>query len=227
MWYSGLRSAAGGLADTNLQIATMTVPANASLEFMTSYDAEIGSDYGYVEVTADGETWTPIAGTITTTANPKGLNLGNGINGNSGGWVPATFDLSAYSGQTVSFRLRFISDRYINLAGWAVDNIVISGSGGTVFADNAEAENPSLASAGWLRVGAYPPAFLPYDLPTTTKVDVSHAPPAGQTCYASGCHPSTQTDSLVKTHKNAERRSRRQDPHQLPGLSLERHACQR
>ncbi|NTU72493.1 MAG: hypothetical protein HGB10_11835, partial [Coriobacteriia bacterium] len=161
MWYSGLRSAAGSLNDTQLQIATMTVPAGGSLRFMTNYEIEVGKDYGYVEVQSDTTTWTPIAGTITSDANPFGLNLGNGIDGDSNGWVQAEFDLSEYAGQTVHIRFRFISNRYINLAGWAIDNVVITGSGGDAFSDDAETVNPSLESNGWLRVGAYPPAFTP------------------------------------------------------------------
>ncbi|NTU72416.1 MAG: hypothetical protein HGB10_11445 [Coriobacteriia bacterium] len=162
MWYAGLRSTAGSLNDTTLQVETMTVPASATLEFMTNYSAESGKDYGYVEVSTDGVTWDSIAGDITTTSDPNGLNLGNGINGMSGGWIPATFDLSAYAGQEAAIRFRYVTDRYYNYAGLAIDDIAITdGTGTTVFSDDAESDNALLTSVGWLRVGAYPPPYQP------------------------------------------------------------------
>ena len=50
-------------------------------------------DYAFVEVD-DGTGWKAIPGSITKAAE------GNGIDGQSG-WVPATFDLSAFAGKTV------------------------------------------------------------------------------------------------------------------------------
>ena len=59
-------------------------------------------DYAYVEVD-DGTGWKAIPGSITKAAE------GNGIDGVSG-WVPATFDLSAYAGKTVGLRLHYRTD---------------------------------------------------------------------------------------------------------------------
>ncbi len=160
MYHSDLRY---GARDTALQIATITVPAAATLDFMTFFDAELDFDYGYVEVSTDGTTWVPLASEITTTTNPYGQNLGNGITGTSGGWVPASFDLSDYSGQQVSLRFRYVSDGYVNMAGFAVDNVVINSSAGVLFSDDAEADNPNVTHLGWVRVGPYPPAILPDD----------------------------------------------------------------
>ena len=61
-------------------------------------------DYAYVEVD-DGTGWKAIAGTI---ANPA---EGNGIDGSTTAWVPATFDLSAYAGKTVGLRVRYVDRR--------------------------------------------------------------------------------------------------------------------
>ena len=41
------------------------------------------------------------------------------------------------------------------------------------------------------------------DAPMHASIDASHAPVAGQTCYASSCHPAAGTDSLAETHRNA------------------------
>ena len=62
--------------------------------------------------------------------------------------------------------------------------------------------------------------------PMHASIDASHAPVAGQTCYTAGCHPASATDSLAKTHELRLGGPRRIDAHELPGLPLERHACQ-
>ncbi len=94
------------------------------LTFMTWYNIEPDWDYGFVEISADGRTYEPLAGSITTTSNPNGRNTGNGVTGSSGGgWVEATFDLSAYEGQSVWIRFRFQSDGATNRENWYIDDI--------------------------------------------------------------------------------------------------------
>ncbi len=39
--------------------------------------------------------------------------------------------------------------------------------------------------------------------PMHASIDASHAPIAGQTCYAAGCHPATGSQSLAETHRSA------------------------
>ena len=67
--------------------------------------------------------WTAIPGSITKPAE------GNGIDGTER-WVPATFDLSAYAGQTIGLRLRYITDGAVRAtprrpAGLFVDDIKV------------------------------------------------------------------------------------------------------
>ena len=146
----------------------MTVPASASLDFMTSYDAEVGSDYGYVEVsTDDGATWTSIPGTSpprpTPTAEP-GQRSQRQL-GRMGSCDVRSLGLLGPDGQSSA------SDssrtNYINLAGWAVDDIKVNSSNGVLFADDAETLSPEVTPDGWLRVGAYPPAYQPDHGPST------------------------------------------------------------
>lgn len=87
------------------------VQMNDSLVFWTWYAVENNYDYLYVQLSVDGgHEFVSLASTITTNVDPNNVNLGNGITGNSGGWVRAAFDLSSYVGQEVIFRLYFATD---------------------------------------------------------------------------------------------------------------------
>lgn len=94
-----------------------------TLVFYTWFEIESNWDYAYVEVSTDGETFTPIAGNITTTSNPNGNNRGNGITGQSVGWMPAKFPLGDYAGQQVYFRWSYYTDGYVVEEGFYVDDI--------------------------------------------------------------------------------------------------------
>ncbi len=104
-------------------IQVLRVASGDTLRFWTKYGIATGWDYGYVEVSSDGVSWSSIPGNITTTDNPNGQNLGNGITGNSGTWVLAKFPLAAYVGQDIAYRFRYISDASGNSGGWYVDDI--------------------------------------------------------------------------------------------------------
>jgi immune inhibitor A len=88
----------------NTLTRNVTLPTgSAALTFDARYDIEdCGStpcDYAYVEASLDnGATWTALAGSI---ADPTEAN---GINGTQAAYAPATFDLSAYAGQTVTLK---------------------------------------------------------------------------------------------------------------------------
>jgi len=123
-----------------------TLPAGAELTFWTWYDIEEGWDYGYVEVSIDGgATWATVQGNITTNTDPNGNNSeGNGITGNSGGWLLATFDLSAYESETVLLRFRYETDFIFQHLGWTVDDITINS-----FFDDVESGNQGWTADGW------------------------------------------------------------------------------
>ncbi|MDD5424932.1 MAG: M14 family zinc carboxypeptidase [candidate division Zixibacteria bacterium] len=99
------------------------VEAGDSLKFWTYYNIENNYDYAYVEASLDHQNYTPLAGNITTNYNPHGANRGNGITGVSGGWVEAKFDLSAFTGQTISIRLTYMTDSYVTEEGIYFDDI--------------------------------------------------------------------------------------------------------
>lgn len=102
----------------------MDIEPTDTLTFWTWYDIEDDWDYAYVEVSTDGgTTFRSIPGNITTTYNPNGQNAGNGITGNSGGWVEAFFPLGATADTTTIVRFRYKTDGYVLGDGIYVDDI--------------------------------------------------------------------------------------------------------
>jgi len=135
---------------------TVTLPANSVLTFMSWWDIEQDYDYGYVEVRPVGSTtWQTVEGSITTNEDPNFANDGNGITGpsiwvagNVDGWVPATFDLSEYTG-TVELRFRYTTDMAVTGNGWTWDDLRISAGDVTVFVDSAATADPGWEADGW------------------------------------------------------------------------------
>ncbi len=124
----------GGYISGNLNnlFSTMTMAqslivnaATDTLTFKVNFNTESHYDYGYVDVSTDGgSSWTPIAGNVTTAANPNGLNRGFGMTGTSGGWVDARFPLTAYLGDDIMIRFVYATDgAVLGSIGVRVDNI--------------------------------------------------------------------------------------------------------
>jgi hypothetical protein len=109
--------------------------------FWTYYRIESGIDYAYVAVSSNGVDWTNIAGNITTTSNPNGKNLGNGITGESGGWIRGEFDMSAYVGQCVYIAFIYNTDESIEYEGIYVDDIEMVTVFGTESVISSNIEN--------------------------------------------------------------------------------------
>jgi hypothetical protein len=126
-------------------VREVTVPTGSpSLDFDTLWSTEEGFDSGFVQISTDGgKTYTslvtPQMATELPQADPKIQANLPGYNGESGGWVHQTIDLSAYAGQTVLLGFRYISDINTNGDGWWVDNISV---GGTLVSDGS-------TLAGW------------------------------------------------------------------------------
>ncbi|MEW5924943.1 MAG: M14 family zinc carboxypeptidase [Candidatus Zixiibacteriota bacterium] len=119
-FYSG----SGNSLNRYLQTAEMiTVAENDTLKFRTYYDIEDDWDYAYVEISTDGVSFSPIEGNISANNNPHGYNLGNGITGSSGGWVPGLFSLADFAGQQVYIRFTYRTDEYVAEEGFYIDDI--------------------------------------------------------------------------------------------------------
>lgn len=145
------------------------------LEFTHRMDAETSSaspdsayDGGIVELSVDdGDTWqqlVPLGGhdkwfrRLTGGGAPTTHPFQGGTPCYSGsfGWQAAAFDLAPWAGQAVRIALRFGSDDGVQLAGWLVDNITVSGVAGEV-AVHEPREHPSNV----LMLEAYPNPFNP------------------------------------------------------------------
>lgn len=124
----------GNNLDNSMSVKVdLTKAKTAEFKFKAWYDIE--QDWDYASVKVNGKT---IKGNITTAANPNEQNPGEGITGNSNGWVDASFDLSQFAGQTVTVELNYWTDPYTNLAGFYADDLVITADGKTIITDNAE-----------------------------------------------------------------------------------------
>ena len=112
-------------------VTEVTVPAaDPTLTFLAKYGAELGYDYGYVQVSTDGgKTYTSLAGDKTVEGP-----LGPALNGTTTGFEPHTFDLSAYAGQQVLLAFRYVSDGGVNEGGLEIDDVAV---GGTTVSDGS------------------------------------------------------------------------------------------
>lgn len=135
----------GDEIDTNM-VATvdLTGKTSATLNFDSWYKIEKDWDYAFVQVSTDnGATWKSL-GNSNTTSNPVpgayptiAPNL-PGFTGSSNGWTAQEFDLSAYAGQKVQLKFRYITDWGTSEEGFYVDNVKVTADGATVFEDGAE-----------------------------------------------------------------------------------------
>ncbi|MFI5710041.1 immune inhibitor A domain-containing protein [Kribbella sp. NPDC051620] len=143
-WWSGT-----GDKLSNTLTRKVTLPAGkASLDFQANWKIEDcgadACDYAYVEVNA-GSGWKAIPGSITKAAEA------NGIDGDSKGWQPASFDLSAFAGKTIDLRFRYATDAATHELGFFADDIKLTAGGKTLLSDGAEN-----GANGWTAVGFEP-----------------------------------------------------------------------
>ncbi|KAA3637614.1 MAG: M6 family metalloprotease domain-containing protein [Armatimonadetes bacterium] len=123
----------------NFMTKTVNLAAGSSLSAKANVQIEVDWDYAYVVVSTDGgASWDHIATSLSTNSDPNGQNFGNGITGNSGGWVDLTADLSAYTGDVI-LGFRYWTDVAAVEPGFMLDEIQITGYP----SDGAEAD------AGW------------------------------------------------------------------------------
>ncbi|WP_285624301.1 immune inhibitor A domain-containing protein [Kineosporia sp. NBRC 101677] len=150
-WYSDT-----GNDLTNTLTRSVDLPAGSpQLTFQANWNiedcGETACDYAFVEVD-DGSGYKVLPGSITNAAE------GNGIDGVSKGWKPATFDLSAYAGKKVQLRFRYATDPATagnqgagQPAGIFLDQIAVRAGDTVVFEDGAETVDAAWAAKGFRR----------------------------------------------------------------------------
>ena len=145
-WWSDRGDGMDATLTKTIDLRSATGP---KLSFWAWYAIEVDYDYAYVTVSTDGGAhWTPLKTETSTTADPNGTNLGNGITGTSSGetatgWRQLTADLTPYAGKQVQLRFEYVTDGNLNFGGFAVDDIEITGFP----IDEAETDN------GWTTSG--------------------------------------------------------------------------
>jgi hypothetical protein len=168
MWWSGT----GSLKDYRL-VGDLDLTSYEEEDVILGLDTKWGIecdtgggwDFGFVQVSTDGgATWVSVEGTYTTmdhnpSAKEEIVNELPGITdynpswGNSG-WAAldhAEYDLSAYAGEVVKVRFRYMTDWGTEYEGWFIKNVMINGE----VIDNADTliaftPDPAYSDAEWM-----------------------------------------------------------------------------
>jgi hypothetical protein len=132
-WWSGTGTS---MQDTLIEGTATVNPADPTLTIVTKYNTEYQWDFGFVQVSTDnGQNWQSLANPDTTstylTDVPAIQANMPGFTGPSAGypaWTTETFDLSAYTGQTVTIGFRYMTDEAVTLDGWWIQSATVSGT---------------------------------------------------------------------------------------------------
>ena len=158
MWYSGKEN----WLDAQLTLAApldLSEAVSPTLTFDTFYDIEEAWDFGFVQVSTDGENWLSLPGTTTTDEyDPDCFFFEEmpGYTGFSGDWLEEAVDLSEYAGEsTVWIRFRYETDPYTLYDGWYLDDITITSGEDVLFVDDAEMMDSKWVVEGWTRTDGY------------------------------------------------------------------------
>ena len=149
-WWSG---SGDDLKNTLTRTVDLTGATSATASMKAWFDIEEGYDYLYAEVSTDnGASWTALPGTVNGTAIGKDGSGAPALDGSSEGqWVDLSYPLDSVAGTSTLFRFRYQTDGGLALKGFTFDNLAITAGGTTVFADDAESEQPGWTAVGFTR----------------------------------------------------------------------------
>lgn len=120
------------------------------MTFRMWFDLETDYDYLYLTASTDGgKTWEIIKTPSCTYDNPSGNSYGCGYNGETGGWVEETVDLTAYTGREVMVRFEYVTDAAVNGEGFLLDDISIPAIG---YSTDFETGLDGWEAEGWVRI---------------------------------------------------------------------------
>ncbi|NOY22765.1 MAG: hypothetical protein GXO70_04530 [Acidobacteria bacterium] len=122
------------ITDASLVVGPVTLSSGAGsvLSFWHYYDLESTYDGGVLEISTNGGTgWLDIgsdiqSGGYDTVMAGSALEDQMAWTGTNDAMSQVFVDLSAFSGQTVSFRFRIACDSSVNQTGWYVDDIAVT-----------------------------------------------------------------------------------------------------
>ena len=165
-WWSDVADGTNNYLDHNFAPLPATPPAPSPLifSFASYWSIEQDFDYGYFEVSTNGgTTWDMLKdmdGKFTD-ANPNGNNLGWGLTGEGTGTL--RFDLTAYRGQSITVRLRYVTDPGVQWAGWFGDDFQLVNDTTQIWADDVEGDTSAWSTNAWKVVPltkSYPMYYL-------------------------------------------------------------------
>jgi bacillopeptidase F (M6 metalloprotease family) len=134
VWATKLGGNYSSSSNSQLHSPTLVVPSSkayAQMSFWQWYDTEQDYDGGNVKISTNGgATWTLLTPDIgyNGTGKPGNAGIPNEKCFSGHGqqfWQKATFDLTAYKGQSVMIRWHFGSDSSVNYSGWAIDDVLL------------------------------------------------------------------------------------------------------
>ncbi len=124
---------------------TIAVPTGSSilLQAASYWDIEFEYDYGYFEVD-DGGGWVVLPDVFGYCEIGP---LGCGLTGANSDFLQ--YDLTAYAGTTIDIRFSYVTDAFVNGAGWWLDNLTLDG----VLIDDFETASLPDTFPGWSNDG--------------------------------------------------------------------------
>ncbi|HGY56371.1 MAG TPA: T9SS type A sorting domain-containing protein [Caldithrix abyssi] len=166
------------------------------VRFKTKWDIEADWDFGRVQVSTDGSSWTTLSGEYTQYGAGQGRQTDTGEQGYDGlevDWKYELMDMTSFAGQNVYLRFDLSSDGAEVRDGWYVDDIEV-----LAYADapSAVQNTTDTAPDRFALEQNYPNPFNPvtiirYQLPVSAQVDLSVYDLLGQ-----------KITSLVAEHQN-------------------------
>jgi immune inhibitor A len=155
------------------------VSGPVTLNFRTWYDLEEDYDYLHLVVSEDGEQWDIITTPSGTDYNPAGNSYGWGYNGQTGGWIEESVDLSAYAGKEVQVRFEYVTDAAVNGEGFLLDDISIPEIG---YFEDFEQGDGGWTGEGFVRIQNRLPQTFRVSLIHGDQISVeTYTVPAGET----------------------------------------------
>lgn len=97
----------------------------AVLKFSAKYDLESNYDYCLVQASSDGENWTSLCGNHTRNGSLNTHGTSDPLFDGTKDWLQEEMDLSDFIGQQIQLRLVVVSDGFVELDGFYIDNIVV------------------------------------------------------------------------------------------------------
>ncbi|KPA16026.1 serine protease [Candidatus Magnetomorum sp. HK-1] len=150
-WTDSMTSAYPNNADMFLSLSTpiaLSQANNPALIFWQHYELEPDFDFGYVEISDDGDNWF-ILSTVT---------------GISKEWEKQQIDLSSYVPSSVFIRFRLVSDKTIVSDGWYIDDIRIADKPEPVMQLQVEPSQTSSSAVDLTWTQSYEDNFISYNI---------------------------------------------------------------